>query len=106
VLRLRVAVAGEACELAALLAAGVAGDRQLRAVGEPNATVVEPAHQSLLHARDQLDERPQATVVLRLVRQPRKPARLIQAQRVGRAATHPVGFEPGPMLSCRLRSLW
>jgi hypothetical protein len=36
-LRLRVAAASEAGELGSLLAAGIAGDRQLGAVGEPDA---------------------------------------------------------------------
>ena len=75
VLRLRVAVAGEAGELASLLAARVAGDRELGAVGEPDAAGVEPARELLLHDRDQLDQAAQPAVVLRLVGQMRKPAR-------------------------------
>jgi hypothetical protein len=74
-LRFRVAVAREAGELGSFSAAGVVGDRELGAIGEPDATRVQPAREPLLHDRDQLDKRPQAPVVLRLLRQMRKPAR-------------------------------
>jgi hypothetical protein len=67
VLRLRVAVAGEARELGSLLAAGIAGDREPGAVSQPDAARIEPARELLLHERDQLDQCPQAAVVLRLV---------------------------------------
>ena len=73
-LRLGEAVAGEAGELGSLLAAGVAGDRELGSVREPGAADIDPAGKLLLHDRDQLDQATQATVVLRLLGQMRKPA--------------------------------
>jgi hypothetical protein len=96
VLRLRVAVAGEAGELGSLLAAGIAGDRELGAISEPDTARVEPASELLLHERDQLDERPQAAVVLRLVRQMRKPAR---QHPLGETEELPVGADPDRRLS-------
>src|SRR5262249_19316699 len=75
VVRLRVAEAGKASELTALLAAGVVGDPEQGAVTEADAAAVEPARQPLLDMADQLDERSQPPVVLRLLRQVRKPAR-------------------------------
>ena len=76
VLRARVAVAGEAGELASLLAAGVVRDRELGAVGEPDAARVEPAREPLLHDRDQLDQAAQAAVVLRLLGRRQTPTAL------------------------------
>jgi len=61
-------------ERASLLATGVVGDRELAAVGESDVAAVEQAGESLLHDRDQLDERAQAPVVLRLVGKVREPA--------------------------------
>jgi hypothetical protein len=58
-----------------LLAARIAGDRQLGAVSQAHAAHVQPARQLLLHQRDQLDQRPQAPLVLRLVGQMREPTR-------------------------------
>jgi hypothetical protein len=100
VLRLRVAVAGEAGELGSLLAARIAGDRELSAVGEPDAARIEPAGEPLLHERDQLDKRPQAPVVLRLVRQMRKPAR---QQPADETEELPVGADPDRRLRDRQR---
>jgi len=74
VLRLREAEAGEAGELAPPLAAGIVGDTDQGAVAEPNAARVEPAREPLLHDREQLDQRSQPAVVLRLLGQVRKPA--------------------------------
>ena len=73
-LRLREAEAGEAGELAPPLAAGIVGDTDQGAVAEPNAARVEPAREPLLHDREQLDQRSQPAVVLRLLGQVRKPA--------------------------------
>jgi hypothetical protein len=67
VLRLREAVTGEAGELGSLLAAGIAGDRELAAVSQSNSARVEPSSESLLHDRDQLDQPSQPAVVLRLL---------------------------------------
>ena len=69
------AVAGEARELAALRAAGVVRDRQLCPVRESCTAEADPACDPLLHDREQLDQPAQATVVLRLLGQMRKPAR-------------------------------
>ena len=74
-LRLGEAVAGEAGEPGSLLAAGVAGNRDLAAVGEPGAADVDAAGKLLLHDRDQPDQAAQPPVVLRLLGQVRKPAR-------------------------------
>jgi len=75
VLRLLVAVAGEAGELASGGAAGVAGAGYERAVAEPHLARVEPAGEAELEGADQLHERAQAAVVLRLREQVGKPAR-------------------------------
>ena len=91
-----VAVAGEAGEVASLLAAGVAGDRELGAVGEPHAARVEPAGKPLLHDADQLDQSAQAPVVLRLVGQMRKPARQHPPDQ---AEKLPVGADPDRRLA-------
>jgi hypothetical protein len=100
VLRLRVAEAGEAGERGSLLAAGVARDCELGAVGEPDAARVQPASEPLLHDRDQLDERPQAAVVLRLLRQMRKPTR---QQPPHQTEELPVGADPDRRLRDRKR---
>src|SRR5205823_4255051 len=73
VVRLRVAVAGEAGEMASLTAAGIARDGELGAVSEPDAAEIEPARELLLHDRDQLNQATQPAVVLRLLGQMRKP---------------------------------
>src|SRR5207247_4526608 len=98
--RLRVAVAGEAGEVGSLLAAWIAGDRELSAVSEPHTARVEPACELLLHTRDQLDQRPQAAVVLRLVGQMRKPAR---QDATDEAEELTVGADPDRRLADRER---
>src|SRR5436309_15643256 len=55
VVRLRVAVAGEASELGSLLAARIARDRELGAISQPNTAPVEPACELLTPARGQPD---------------------------------------------------
>jgi hypothetical protein len=100
VLRLGEAEAGEAGELAATLTAGVVGDADQGAVAEPDAAAVEQAGESLLHDRDQLDEHPQASVVLRLVGQVREPAR---QHTTDQAEELPVGADPDRRLRDRKR---
>jgi hypothetical protein len=75
VLRLRVSVARETGEGASLYAAGVVGTAEQRPVGESHLAAVQPAGKALLDGGDQLDERAQAAVVLRLRGQVREPAR-------------------------------
>jgi hypothetical protein len=57
------------------LTARIAGDRELGAVGETHAACVQPGGESLLGGADQIDERAQPPVVLRLRGKPREPAR-------------------------------
>jgi hypothetical protein len=71
-----------------------------RAVRKADATGVEPARQLLLHERDQLDERPQAAVVLRLAWQTRKPARRHTADQ---AEELPIRTDPHRRLANRQR---
>src|SRR3954454_19669965 len=96
--RLGEAVAGEAGELAPLRATGVVGDPDQRAVAEPQTAAVEAACEALLHDRDQLDETAQASVVLRLLRQVRKPAGQHTADQ---AEKLPVGADPDRRLRNR-----
>ena len=100
VVRLRVAVAGEARELAVLLTAGVAGDREQRAVAEPDTATVKPTREPLLYVADQLDQAAQPAVVLRLVGQVRKPTRQHPADQ---AEELPVRADPDRGLRDRQR---
>src|SRR5437762_1024943 len=83
-----------------LLAARIARDRELGAISQPNTARVEPACELLLHARDQLDERPQTPVVLRLIRPMRKPA---WQQPLDQAEELAVGADPDRRLADRER---
>jgi hypothetical protein len=70
------------------------------AVAEPHAAAVEHAGELLLHDRDQLNKHPQASVVLRLVGQVRKPAR---QQPPDQAEELPVRADPDRRLGDRER---
>jgi len=100
VLRFRVAVAGMTSEVASLLTTGVIRDRNLAAVGEADTAAVEKAGQLLLHRTDQLDQPTESTVVLRLIRQMRKPAR---QDPLDEAEELPVGADPDSRLTDRQR---
>jgi hypothetical protein len=100
VLRLSEAEAGEAGELAPLLAAWVVGDTDQRAVAEPHTARVEPAREPLLDDRDQPDQGTQAPVVLRLLGQMRKPARQYPPDQTEEL---PIGADPDRRLRDRER---
>jgi hypothetical protein len=80
------------------IAAGSRGSWQPRAgaVRESDTSRVELTRKLVMHDRDQLDECPQAAVVLRLVGQMRKPARQHAADQ---AEKLPIGTDPDRCLA-------